>query len=383
MNTKAFLLGRIRRALVYDKLSTYITAALEERSVPIPKFWERNYCEHTVQIALKDYCRPGNVVFDLGTNIGGLAIVMSRLVGPKGIVCGFEASPRIIDKANYNLVAGGCSNVTLYHRAVFHTSHEVVTLFPGTHLNDSIYNDHKAEGGATYRVETVALDDFVEASGLHPSFIKMDIEGAEFDALNGASKLLAQDKPTLILEQSPSDMRCHQLLTSAGYVAVDLANYKAIRSAEDFGKSVSVANVLFVHSSKAKTDPYVNAGEPVEVCSLPAEAFDRSRNGSYRLKELVELPAGRYLCVADFTAEGRQNEVFAGIDTDRERIFRYHTYTAFMAESYRHWMFSIGSATRVTPYLQFVSGADPSLLWRGATIYRYPSFDTLRPPVVY
>jgi FkbM family methyltransferase len=189
-------------------------------SYPIPKFWEPNYWEATVQLALRDYCKPGDIAFDVGANAGALSMIMARHVGPRGLVCAFEASPRIIDKTHFNLVQSGCSNIHLFYRAIYHKSYEMVTLYPGTHLNDSIYNNLGAEGGASYRVETLALDDFVAETKLMPRIIKMDIEGAEFDALRGATTILTEGKPILILEQSPSDMRCHDLLTDLGYVCV-------------------------------------------------------------------------------------------------------------------------------------------------------------------
>ena len=358
-------------------------APLAADSFPIPKFWEPSFWEQTVQIALRDYCKPGDIVFDVGANAGGLTAVMSRHVGPRGIVCSFEASPRIIDKTHYNIVSGGLTNVQLFYRAVYHTSHEIVTLYPGTHLNDSIYIDYGAESGASYQVETLALDDFVAASGLMPKFIKMDIEGAELDALKGAAHILAVGKPGLILEQSPSDMSCHALLTAAGYLAVDLSNYRRIYSASDFDDGIGVANILFIHSDNASTDPYWNASAPVEAARLPAEGFAIAPNGDISLALSIELPPGRYLCKADFTADGEDNEIFAGIDTDHGRIMRYHTFSQFMANTYRDWIFSLRTTAKITPYIQFVQGSDPSLKWNGAVIYRYPSFDAIKAPVIF
>ena len=352
-------------------------------SFPIPKFWEPNYWEPTVQVALRDYCRPGDVVFDVGANAGALSLAMSRHVGPRGIVCAFEASPRIIDKTNYNLVNAGCNNVFLYHRAIYHTSYEYVTLYPGTHLNDSIYDTYCAEGEPTYEVETITLDDFVDASGLMPSFIKMDIEGAEFDALQGSTSILKNGKPGLILEQTPNDMRCYELLTKAGYLAINLANYKHIKSAEDLDKDVSVLNVLFIHKDKAEKDPYLNAGEPVEVAKLPKEAFVQKENGDISLDEKVELPPGRYICMALFSAKGTDNEIFAGIDTERGREMRYHTNTKLMVDSYRSWVFSLKNTCKITPYIQFISGKDETLDWQGAVIYRYDNFNSVTPPVIF
>ena len=389
MNAIAERLRRIMRRMVrmagsisaVDGLVS--TASGPADSLPIPKFWEANYWESTVQLALRDYCRPGDVAFDVGANAGALSVVMARHVGPRGVVCAFEASPRIIDKTHFNLVHSGCTNIHLFFRAVYHRSHETVTLYPGHHLNDSIYNNYGAEGGASYSVETVALDDFVAATGLIPRIIKMDIEGAEFDALRGAMGILKIAKPVLVLEQSPSDMRCHELLSDLGYVCVDLANYRRICSAADFNPGVTIANLLYVHMDEAKTDRYVNAGDPIEVARLSPDMFAYQPDGSLSLLTYVELPPGRYSCMAQFSANGTENEIFAGIDTDRGRLLRYHTYTKLMAETYRDWTFNIGLTSRTTPYIQFVKGADPSLIWQGAVIYRYPGLSGITPPVVF
>ena len=153
----------------------------QSQTFPLTDWWKPNFWEPTVALAIRDYCRPGDVVFDVGSNAGGLALMMSRLVGPRGIVLAFEASPRIIDKTHYNLVKAGCHNVTLFHKAVWRRSGDLVNMAPGDHLNDRIQEG--SSGGMTVR--TIALDDLAFGGDFRPSFIKMDIEGAEFDALGG------------------------------------------------------------------------------------------------------------------------------------------------------------------------------------------------------
>lgn len=371
------LVSLVRRATAEPGSSGYPVGII------VPKFWEPNFWEPAVQLALRDYCRPGDIAFDIGANAGALSLVMSRHVGPKGVVCAFEASPRIIGTTHHNLVHGGCTNVQLFYRAVYHTSHQFVTLYPGNHLNDSIYNNLGAENGASYRVETLALDDFVNATGLMPRVIKMDIEGAEFDALQGGLQMLRRGKPVLILEQSPSDMRCQALLTELGYKAVDLANYRHIRTVEDFDPGITIANLLYVHGDQAADDVYLNAGAPVEVARLTPDMFTYRPDGSLSLTDQIELPPGRYACIADFTADGTNNEIFAGVDTERGRIQRYHTYTRLMAETYRDWVFHLASPTKVSPFIEFVHGSDATLRWGGAVIYRYPGFDSHAPAVVF
>ena len=350
---------------------------------PIPNFWEDSFWEPTVTIALKDYCRPGDTVFDVGANAGALSVLMSRYVGPSGRVLSFEASPRIISKTHYNIVKSGCTNIHLFYRAVYKKSHDLVQMFPGTHLNDSIYANYGTEDGASYIVETMALDDLVGETNIVPSFLKMDIEGAEYDALLGFRNTLQLFRPTLILELTPEDMRCHEFLTSLGYLATDLATYRRIRSQSDYTNSTGVVNVVFVHESKSAGDPYINASEPRLVAKLPAESFAVQPNGNLRLQDPFPLPAGRYLCKALFTANGANNEIFAGIDSENSRLFRYHTNSKFMAECYTNWIFQLNGERKITPYIDFVKGEDSSLVWQGAEIYAFDNFATLRKSVVF
>lgn len=346
-------------------------------SFPLQDWWTRSFWEPTVALAIRDHCRPGDVVFDVGCNAGGLALMMSRLVGPRGIVLAFEASPRIVDKTHYNLVKAGCHNVTLFHRAVWHSTGALVNMAAGSHLNDRI-----EEGATGMSVRTVALDDLAAAGDFRPSFIKMDIEGAELDALRGMPRLLAEVRPVLVLEQSPDDMRCHALLTEAGYLAVDLSTYRRITRAEHFGRGAGVANVLFVARERVAGNPYFSEAAPEEVAVLPGRRFMRAANGDVSLTAPLDLLAGRYLLRADFTAEGTDNAVFAGVEADGEVIFRYHTFTRFMAESYADWVIQLDRPARVAPFIRFLEGTDPTLRWNGVTVLRLPGFDGWAAPVV-
>ena len=350
---------------------------------PIPAFWETSFWEPVVQLAILQYCRPGQVVFDVGANAGALTALMSRLVGPRGVVFAFEASPRIVAKTHHNLVGAGCGNTQLIQRAVYRESGSYVKMYPGTHLNDSIYNDHGAAAGPSFEVETLALDDLVRDTGLMPSFVKMDIEGAEYDALLGAANIISFARPVFVLEQSPGDMRCHQLLVDAEYTAVDLSSYRTIRSKSDFDPGVGIANVLFIPNERVAGDPYVACGSGEEVARLEAHDFDRDSSGGARLRIPLALTAGRYRCVARFESSHQSNEVFAGIDSNRGRLFRYHAYSGLLASSYRDWTFHLWRDASISPFLEFVRGSDPALKWHGASIVHYPAFSNLRAPTTW
>ena len=330
----------------------------------------------TVALAIRDHVRPGDTAYDVGCNAGALAMQMSRLAGPRGTICAFEASPRIMPRTQYNLIQAACFNTTLFHRAVWHTTGAIVNIAAGSHLNDRI--EANTDG---VPVQTIALDDFAAATGCVPSFIKMDIEGAEIDALRGMPRMLRETRPILVLEQSPEDMQCHALLTEAGYRAADLGSYREIRTKADFPDVTGVANVLFVPTEKAEDSPYF-AGDGELFATIEASRYTRGPDGGVSLPDPIELPAGRYIVFADFASDAADNEVFAGIEADGEVIFRYHTNARFMAECYRRWVIQLDSPARIAPYLRFIGGSDPALIWRDTRITRLPAFDRLPAPVI-
>jgi hypothetical protein len=104
---------------------------------------------------------------------------------------------------------------------------------------------------------------------------------------------------------------------------------------------------------------------------LTAEKFGRSANGDINLKVPLQLSRGRYLFRARFSAQGRDNEIFVGIKVDGEVVFRYHTNTAFMADSYRDWVVHLERPGKVAPYLRFIVGRDDTLRWDGSRCFGF------------
>lgn len=339
-----------------------------------------NLWEPPVLLALRDLVKPGDTVFDVGANFGGLTSAMARLAGPKGIVCSFEASPRIFPHLHGNILKQGHFNVCAYPWAVYSRSNERVKIFPGDHLNDSIYDYGHGKEGEFSWIETVALDDFCSSTGLIPALMKLDIEGAEFDALTGAAKLIASSRPHLILEQQPNDTRCLDLLRSSGYLALDLNSYALIASAGDFPAGAGVRNVLFVHQSKTGQLPYPLPVARRLVCELASNDFSRS-DALTRTIRPVPLDAGRYLVDMSFAASGTSNELMCGVRLEGSDIFRYHGYSKLLAGSYRDWVVDVRRPGAVELYFEFKNGtSDSSFAVSGARIHQLQ--DVSRRPLI-
>jgi FkbM family methyltransferase len=134
--------------------------------------------------------KPGDVVIDGGASIGFFTLLMSRLVGSEGKVYAFEPHPRTVHRLLDNIGINQMLNVEVHNEALG-AMHGVATLAEAD-------DDGQAciRVGGTMPVKMVTLD----ALRCLPSLIKLDIEGSELEALEGAYKLLKASSPFVICE---------------------------------------------------------------------------------------------------------------------------------------------------------------------------------------
>jgi FkbM family methyltransferase len=163
------------------------------------------YADHAERKILRRTLSPGDVAVDVGANIGIYTQLLSRWVGPTGLVHSFEPSPENFGRLKSATRKLG--NVRLSHAAVGESSRRT-TLY----VSDKLNVDHRAylpEGDSrhTVPIEMMALDDYFEP-GQRVDLIKMDIQGYELHALRGASRVLA-DNPSanLLLEFWPYGLK--------------------------------------------------------------------------------------------------------------------------------------------------------------------------------
>jgi FkbM family methyltransferase len=176
--------------------------------------WLGTY-ESPVQRLFCERVRPGDVVFDIGANVGFFTLLASKLVGPNGHVFAFEPLPRNLSFIEQHVRLNGITNVTVKPIAIASTSG---TASFGDGENDS--QSRLSEKGEI-QVTTASLDDLI-ANGIapRPAFIKMDIEGAESDALRGAQAFLGFSSPLTIVLSTHGHVqqeRCWSALEQAQY----------------------------------------------------------------------------------------------------------------------------------------------------------------------
>jgi FkbM family methyltransferase len=152
--------------------------------------------------------RPGMTVFDLGAHVGYYSRFFSRLVGSKGRVYAFEASPENQAVLRRNLGSPRYANVEVVPSAI--SDHEgTMKLFvsPG-HSNHSLIQGF-TDAEDVLEISTVSVDRFAAQRGIRAiDFVKMDIEGAESMALNGMRETIRKfPQLVLLVECNPLALR--------------------------------------------------------------------------------------------------------------------------------------------------------------------------------
>lgn len=176
-------------------------------------FWlgTREYKQRRI---FEDTVTEGSVIYDVGGHVGFYSLLSSVITGPRGRVFVFEPFESNLRFLKEHLRINGVDNVTLFEKAVADKPGKAC-FAPGI----GSFDGRLAEDGRI-EVETVSLDDLVARGELPPpDFIKMDIEGGEVAALEGARQVLEQHHPTLFLATHGRDIhaRCVALLESLGY----------------------------------------------------------------------------------------------------------------------------------------------------------------------
>ncbi len=152
--------------------------------------------------------QPGDVVLDIGANMGWYSLLAERLA-PSGIdVFAFEPDPDNFQLLSENLRLNKSTVVTPVQQALAERD-GVLQLHRYKDSNLGRHSLLPINAGPTVDVVAVTLDHFWDSRGLGnrtPKFIKIDVEGYELPALHGGRRVLARC-PLLLAEFSPTYMR--------------------------------------------------------------------------------------------------------------------------------------------------------------------------------
>ncbi len=188
--------------------------------------------ESAISNIFRRIIEPGDVCLDIGANIGWYTTLFQKLVGAKGRVHAFEPVPHIFERLERNVkLSSPPDNVTLNTLALGNEAKDVdLHVFadvPDGHSSISTFGNSDFQ---TFTSKMTTLDAYLSEHDINNvGLVKMDVEGAELMALQGASKLFQQDRlPVFEIEMALATTQ------GFGYLPNDLIQHIKANGDYDF-----------------------------------------------------------------------------------------------------------------------------------------------------
>jgi FkbM family methyltransferase len=137
-------------------------------------------------------------IIDIGANIGYYALLESQL-SSKGHVYAIEPVPKNYNLLTKNIALNDCKNISVYNLAIGNST-GFLDMYIYDKCNWSSFTDSiKGNIIDTIPVHTTTLDKFIESNVPdHPHFIRMDVEGYEYEILKGSLATLKTAAPLIL-----------------------------------------------------------------------------------------------------------------------------------------------------------------------------------------
>jgi len=144
--------------------------------------------------------KTGDVILDIGANIGYYAVLFADKVGKKGKVIAIEPDPINFEILQKNIKNNKLFNVVAVQAAVGNENKKMEI-----YESKENYGDHRMWGnGPTKPVFCRRLDDLLkELEYKKIDFIKMDVQGFETEVIEGGKNMIEKNKPIIFFEYWP------------------------------------------------------------------------------------------------------------------------------------------------------------------------------------
>ena len=150
---------------------------------------------------------PGDVVYDVGAHIGTYSLLALDASKPDGIVVAYEPDDTAREYLRHHLTRAGLAQRAVIRDVCCGSEQRTATFFHRAGKAEGISGLLPVEGFETKSVRVTTLDAEVSGLGLIPVIVKIDVEGAEMDVLNGAVRTLESHRPRILLSIHPEQLR--------------------------------------------------------------------------------------------------------------------------------------------------------------------------------
>jgi FkbM family methyltransferase len=151
---------------------------------------------------VRSHVTPGSQVLDVGAFLGIYAILESRLAGPHGRVIALEptAFSAATARRHIHYNAGRGASITLIEAAAGEARGQAMLHEYDEPYVNALAGAVDVTGTPRLRaVDVLTLDDVCREQGMKPTFIRMDVQGAEWHALRGARETIRAAGKDLVI----------------------------------------------------------------------------------------------------------------------------------------------------------------------------------------
>lgn len=194
---------------------------------------------------LRRFLKAGDTFVDVGTNLGFITGIASRMVGPEGYVHSFEPSPVVHAKLLGVIRENGWRNVIPHNVGCGDCVGEMMLSSPTGSSGNATLTQTSSAIGPVQKVRIVRLDEYLSPQITRLDFLKIDTEGFEDHVLEGAAGLIDAYRPTIYIELASeylqSSERAIEWLKRHDYI---------FESEPDMQQSHNGDNYIALHRSK-------------------------------------------------------------------------------------------------------------------------------------
>jgi len=163
---------------------------------------------------MKRYFKPnkGDVVIDVGAHVGKYSLPAAKLVGGNGKVIAIEAHPENFKALQTNILLNEFKNIIALNIAAFNQDNKKLSL---SGSRDSEFSLKSNLGENCVEVETRKIDSILQELGIETvNWVKIDVEGAEVEVLQGMEKVIAcsQNLKMLVEVGKENSMKVNEIL---------------------------------------------------------------------------------------------------------------------------------------------------------------------------
>jgi FkbM family methyltransferase len=182
--------------------------------ISVPKYNYKFYCRInkadfiTREDGIIEHFTPkqGDIVVDIGAHMGRYTIISSKRVGTNGKVVAIEAHPGNFEMLNRNIKLNQLTNVIPLNYAVYSKETKIKLYVPGEESGYTVYNtimsNRTGNEDKFIEINANTLDYLLQLNQISEeevNWIKIDVEGAEFEVLKGATNVLTKSKDISLL----------------------------------------------------------------------------------------------------------------------------------------------------------------------------------------